>query len=89
MREASSRARRRAGWRVSGPCELALGSPCGGATGQSVRTKCYMCGRSACEFCSFIVTLRKRRVRLCADCVEQEVKNIIRLVERDEKRGGA
>lgn len=74
---------------MSGPCELALAFPCGGANGQRVRTKCYVCGRSACESCSFIVTLRKRRVRLCVDCVEQEAKNIIRLVERDEKRGGA
>lgn len=74
---------------MSGPCELALGSPCGGANGQSVRTKCYVCGRSACESCSFIVTLRKRRVRACADCVEQTAKYITRLVRRDGKRGGA
>jgi hypothetical protein len=62
-----------------GPCEVALGWPCGGMNGASVRTSCYKCGRQVCGTCSSMVTLRRKRVRLCADRVDEEAKNITRL----------
>lgn len=63
----------------AGVCELALGFPCGGANGPQVKTSCYRCGYNVCKHCSGMATLRKRRVRLCADCIDDQAKHITRL----------
>jgi len=35
------------------------------------RTECYKCGLPVCKACSKLVTYRKRRCRLCSECIEE------------------
>ena len=36
-----------------------------------VRTHCYQCGLPVCRSCSAITIYRRRRVRLCSACIEE------------------
>lgn len=58
-------------------CETTLnGDDCHGSFGENTRLRCYVCGHSCCGPCSSIVlnwTAKGRRVRMCADCQEDNM----------------